>query len=342
MGYVKILKNKAYSKRYQTKFRRRRQGKTDYYARKRLVINDKDKYDSKKYRFVVRRTNRRILCSIVYSTIQGDMTVTSADSQELRGYGLNCGLTNYASAYATGLLTARRLLKAKQMADMYKGNDKIDGALYSVQDHMGERRPFKAYLDVGLVRTTTGNRVFGAMKGACDGGLYIPHNEKRFPGYRCEKIEEEAGKRGKKKDDAAPKKKEVFTTEEHLEHINGVHVQEYYDLLKKDDPEGFKRQFSKWEKELKGKSFEDVYKKIQADIKKNPDRKKAAAHKKEPTRKVITKAPILVQQNTVKTKRNGKKVANGGKWLRLKKITREARAERVAKKMQSMFAGDDE
>merc|ERR1712085_83335 len=261
------------------------------------------------------------------------MTVASADSQELRGYGLNCGLTNYASAYATGLLTARRLLKAKQMADMYKGNDKIDGALYSVQDHMGERRPFKAYLDVGLVRTTTGNRVFGAMKGACDGGLYIPHNEKRFPGFRCEKIEEDTNKRGKKKD--------VFTTEEHLEHINGVHVQEYYDLLKKDDAEGFKRQFSKWEKELKGRSFEDVYKKIQADIKKNPDRKKVA-NKKEPTRKVITKAPILVQQNTVKTKRNGKKVANGGKWLRLKKITREARAERVAKKMQSMFAGDDE
>merc|ERR1712172_51205 len=129
------------------------------------------------------------------STIQGDMTAASADSQELRGYGLNCGLTNYASAYATGLLTARRLLKAKQMADMYKGNDKIDGALYSVQDHMGERRPFKAYLDVGLVRTTTGNRVFGAMKGACDGGLYIPHNEKRFPGFRTEKIEEDTGKR---------------------------------------------------------------------------------------------------------------------------------------------------
>merc|ERR1712183_384231 len=260
---------------------------------------------------------------------------------ELKNYGVSCGLTNYASAYCVGLLVARRLLTLKKMEKMYAGNDKIDGSLYSVQDHMGERRPFKAYLDVGLVRTTTGNRVFGAMKGACDGGLYIPHNEKRFPGFRTEKIEEDTGKRGKRKDDSAPKKKEVFTTEEHLEHINGVHVQEYYDLLKKDDPEAFKKQFSKWEKELKGKSFEDVYKKVQAEIKKNSDRKKAAAHKKEPTRKVITKAPILVQQNSVKTKKNGKKVANGGKWLRLKKITREARAERVAKKMQSMFAGDE-
>lgn len=29
----------------------------------------------------------------------------------------------------------------------------------------GERRPFKANLDVGLARTSTGARVFGAMKG---------------------------------------------------------------------------------------------------------------------------------------------------------------------------------
>jgi hypothetical protein len=28
----------------------------------------------------------------------------------------------------------------------------------------GERRPFRALLDVGLLRTTTGNRVFGALK----------------------------------------------------------------------------------------------------------------------------------------------------------------------------------
>jgi len=37
-------------------------------------------------------------------------------------------------------------------------------------------------LDIGLVATTVGNRVFGALKGAVDGGLDIPHNTKRFPG----------------------------------------------------------------------------------------------------------------------------------------------------------------
>ena len=38
MPFVKVVKNKAYFKRFQVKFRRRREGKTDYYARKRLVI----------------------------------------------------------------------------------------------------------------------------------------------------------------------------------------------------------------------------------------------------------------------------------------------------------------
>ncbi|GMP78831.1 hypothetical protein CsSME_00034622 [Camellia sinensis var. sinensis] len=45
------------------------------------------------------------------------------------------------------------------------------------------RRPFRALLDAGLIRTTTGNRVFGALKGALDGGLDIPHSDKRFSGF---------------------------------------------------------------------------------------------------------------------------------------------------------------
>ena len=110
MGYIKVLKNKAYSMRYQTKFRRRREGKTDYYARKRLVFQEKDKYDARKYRFCVRRTNKRIITQIIYSTLAGDKVMCAADSFELRGHGLNAGLTNYSAAYCTGLLCARRLL----------------------------------------------------------------------------------------------------------------------------------------------------------------------------------------------------------------------------------------
>merc|ERR1712146_500775 len=65
---------------------------------------------------------------------------------------------------------------------------------------MGEKRPFKALLDVGIARTTTGARVFGALKGACDGGLNVPHTVKRFPGYTKSKIEIITNKRGKATD----------------------------------------------------------------------------------------------------------------------------------------------
>ena len=57
MAFVKIVKNKPYFKRFQTKFRRRRECKTDYFARRRMVIQAKNKYETKKYRLVVRRTN---------------------------------------------------------------------------------------------------------------------------------------------------------------------------------------------------------------------------------------------------------------------------------------------
>ena len=80
MAFVKLVKNKAYFMRYQTKFRRRHQGKTDYFARKRLVIQDKDRYNTPKYRLVVRFTSTRVLAQVVYSTIQGDKVFTSADS----------------------------------------------------------------------------------------------------------------------------------------------------------------------------------------------------------------------------------------------------------------------
>ncbi len=100
---------------------------------------------------------------------------------------MTAGLTNYASCYATGLLLARRLLKSLKMDGFYKSNSKINGEDYNVEENPNpDRRPFKAVLDIGLVNTTTGNKVFGAMKGACDGGLFIPHSAGRFPGNKTE------------------------------------------------------------------------------------------------------------------------------------------------------------
>merc|ERR1711992_458616 len=105
--FVKVQKNKAYFKRYQPKFKRRREGKTDYFARKRLCVQDKNKYNTPKYRLVVRITNKDIIAQVAYARLQGDVIVSAAYAHELPRYGVPVGLTNYAAAYCTGLLIGR-------------------------------------------------------------------------------------------------------------------------------------------------------------------------------------------------------------------------------------------
>lgn len=181
MAFVKLVKNKAYFMRFQTKFKRRREGKTDYFARKRLVIQDKDKYNTPKYRLVARITSTRVIAQVVFATIQGDRVFCQADSTELRKYGLTTGLSNYASAYATGLLLARRLLQKVGLDGAYAGNTNLS-THYNSNEDTQDRKPFKVILDVGLRATKTGSKVFAVMKGAADGGLYVPHSNTRFPG----------------------------------------------------------------------------------------------------------------------------------------------------------------
>merc|ERR1711862_815178 len=207
MPFVKVVKSKAYFKRYQVKFRRRREGKTDYYARKRLVVQDKNKYNTPKYRMIVRFSNKDITCQIAYARLEGDRVVAAAYSHELPKYGVKVGLTNYAAAYCTGLLLARRLLKQLNLDGAYEGNKDINGEVFCVEDNDDGPGAFRACLDVGLARTTTGAKVFGAMKGAADGGIDIPHSEKRFPGY-----DKEAGE---------------YSAEVHRNHIFGQHVAQY-------------------------------------------------------------------------------------------------------------------
>merc|ERR1712076_304735 len=172
-GLVKIQKNKAYFKRYQTKFRRRREGKTDYQARKGLCAQYKNKFNTPKYRMIVRCTNKDVVCQIAYSRMQGDIIVAAAYS-------------------CTGLLLARRVLNKFKLDELYVGQTEADGEEYNVEPVDDGPRPFRCFLDVGLNRTTTGNKVFGALKGALDGGLDIPHNNKRFPGFDDESKEIDA------------------------------------------------------------------------------------------------------------------------------------------------------
>jgi len=252
MGFVKIVKDRAYYKRFQVKYRRRREGKTDYRARKRLIAQDKNKYNSPRYRFVVRFTNKDIVCQIIWATITGDRVMCAAYAKELPRYGVKVGLTNYSAAYCTGLLLARRLLQKVNLAKAYKGVEgDITGEVYHITDNEEGPRPFTANLDVGLINTTTGHRVFSALKGAVDGGLRVPYSEKRFVGYNSED----------KSFDAGELRKRIF----------GNHVSEYMEALKAADPDRFKAQFSQYiVHKIEPSGLEAMYKKAHAAIRADP------------------------------------------------------------------------
>ncbi|GAA5869874.1 hypothetical protein JCM16303_001826 [Sporobolomyces ruberrimus] len=251
MPFIKTVKNDAYFSRYQVKYRRRREGKTDYYARKRLVVQAKNKYASPKYRLVVRITNKDVICQIVSAKLQGDVVLTAAYAHELPRYGIKHGLTNWSACYATGLLCARRALTKLGLADKYEGFAEPSGELEIVEPIEGEPRPFKCFLDVGLARTSTGARVFGAMKGASDGGIYIPHSEGRFPGFDPESKELDA--------------------ETLQRYIYGGHVAEFMESLEEEDEERFRKHFSKMlADDISSEDIEDMYREAHEKIREDP------------------------------------------------------------------------
>lgn len=310
MAFVKVVKDKAYYKRYQVKFRRRRECKTDYYARKRLIIQDKNKYQTPKYRFVVRFTSKDIICQIFAADLTHDVCIAAAYAHELPRYGIKYGLTNYASAYAAGLLLARRV-NAKFKLN-YEGNTDVNGEDYSVEANADGPRPFRALLDVGLARTSTGAKIFGALKGATDGGLDIPHNERRFP--------------GSKKD--ADSGEWSFDPELHKKYIFGGHVADYMKQLKENDEDAFKRQFARYiAGNVKAADIEKLYKAAHAAIRKDPNKKrdatkefgyfKTAAKARDPNKKFV-KRRFHAQKKSVQQRKDRVKqrlVAKGVKTI---------------------------
>merc|ERR1712108_46644 len=87
-----------------------------------------------KYRMIVRMSNKDITCQIAYARLEGDRIVTAAYSHELPRYGVKVGLTNYAAAYCTGLLLARRVLKKINLDGVYQGQTEVDGEHFMIED----------------------------------------------------------------------------------------------------------------------------------------------------------------------------------------------------------------
>ena len=133
--------------RYRVKFRRRREGRTNYRKRLKLVL-------SRKPRLVVRVTNRRVIAQVVEYSPEGDRVIAGVDSSMLKKFGWKGCIGNTPAAYLIGLLIAKKALS--------KGIHEV-------------------VLDIGLHSPIKGSKVFAALRGAVEGGLMVPHSPDVFP-----------------------------------------------------------------------------------------------------------------------------------------------------------------
>ena len=137
----------AHKSNFKIPFRRRREGKTDYAARMKLISYDKS-------RLVVRLSNAQAIVQIIDYTPEGDITLAAAVSKELPKFGYLGSTSNLSAVYLTGYLAAKRALAAG-----------VDSAI----------------LDIGLKSPIRGSKVFAALKGAVDAGLDIPYGDSILP-----------------------------------------------------------------------------------------------------------------------------------------------------------------
>lgn len=134
--------------RYRVPYRRRREKKTDYAARRVLATADRP-------RVVVRVSGKNILVQVVRSAIEGDYVIAQTSSKELKkSYGWVASGKNVPAAYLLGLLAGKKA--------------KAAGVEHAI-------------LDMGLKRATAGNKVFAVVKGALDAGLDVPCDSDIIP-----------------------------------------------------------------------------------------------------------------------------------------------------------------
>jgi large subunit ribosomal protein L18 len=142
----------ARSRRQKIAFRRRREGKTNYTLRRRLVLSGKT-------RVVIRLSNTQTSVQLVKSYPEGDKTMCQATSKNLVDLGWKAATGNIPSAYLTGYYFGKKALLSKVI-------DKEEPLI----------------LDIGLTRKFYGGKLFATLKGVVDAGLNVIHgDEKIFP-----------------------------------------------------------------------------------------------------------------------------------------------------------------
>lgn len=132
---------------YNLGLRRRADNKTNYNKRLKLVKSGKP-------RFVVRKSNTKIVAQLIKYSRNSDITLAEANSQHLRKFEWKFSGKSIPAAYLVGYLCG---LKARK-----------EGFTEGV-------------LDIGLSTPILGTRIFAVLKGAIDAGLELPAGETQFP-----------------------------------------------------------------------------------------------------------------------------------------------------------------
>ncbi len=127
--------------------RRKREGKTDYKKRLKILLAGKP-------RLVVRKSLNCISAQIIEYREKGDKVIVDVRSSELKKLGWDFNFRNIPSAYLLGLLIAK---KAKEK--------KINEAIF----------------DIGLHKSVPGSRIYATLKGAIDNGLNVAHSDTILP-----------------------------------------------------------------------------------------------------------------------------------------------------------------
>lgn len=128
-------------------YRRKREGKTNYKKRLKLLLSNKP-------RLVIRPFLQNISAQIVEYHPEGDKTILAAHSRELEKFDWKFNKGNIPAAYLTGLLLGKKATK---------------------------KNIKEAILDIGLYTPTKGSRIFACLKGAIDAGISVPFSENILP-----------------------------------------------------------------------------------------------------------------------------------------------------------------
>ena len=140
----------AHGKSQRLRFKRRRNGKTDYRRRLRMLRGGIP-------RAVVRVSNTQVTCQLVEFGMDGDKVLASITGKGIAdkyGWPSDASRKSVPACYVAGYALAK-----SAMAD---GHD-------------------EAILDIGLAASSSGSRVFAALRGMVDAGLEVPHGEGVLP-----------------------------------------------------------------------------------------------------------------------------------------------------------------